>query len=205
MGGVDGHGATSGLKRGLERIGKAFAIVIIGVGHRNFLDAFFHQHLCHDHALACIRGGGPEKQAIVGIVRVAQPRACGRGGDHHNTIGQRHVLQDRAGHTRTIRPHDAFNSVRGNQTFRSGCRRTRIRAGGIRAYRGDLGTIQQQATVCDFFHRQFRAIRHRGGQRFNRTGKAQDHAKFDFSCMATRDCTCGNQGRRCACKKQLFH
>jgi len=99
VGCVDGDRATSGFVGCLEAVGETLAVVVVGVGHRDFLDAEVHQDFRHHDALTRIRRGGAEEQAVVFVVLVAKAGRCGRGRYHDHAVRHGNVGQGRTGDT----------------------------------------------------------------------------------------------------------
>ena len=195
--------AACRLVRRLERVGKAFAVVVVGVCHGNRGHAFLNQKVRKNRTLTRVGRGCAEEQTVVfGFGQ--RRRCCGRR-DHDHPVRYGDVGQNRAGHARAIRAHDAFDPVRCNQALRSGCGCSAINACAVGAHRRDFHATHQSATFRHFSHRHFGTRGHRRRQGFNWSGKAKDDAQLHFVSVAFRISGTGHQGSRCCGCQKVFH
>jgi hypothetical protein len=178
MRGDDGHRAATCLERSRERVGKALAVVVVGVGDRERRDPFFLQDVGHDLALTRIRRRGAEEQAIVLDRRQARRRGGRR--DRGHAIRHGDIVDDGARDAGTVGAHDRDDIVGRDEALGSGSGRSGIDAGGIGAHRSDRLTTEELAGIGSFLHRHFRAGGHGWCQRLDRAGKAEDHTHLHF-------------------------
>ncbi len=192
MRGVDRHRAASRLEVGLNAVSQTLAVVVIGIGDRNFVVAFRLQDFRHDLALTRIGRRRAEEKAIV-LNRRQRRRGCGWR-DHDRAVGDGDVRQNGGGHAGTVSAHDGCDAFRGDQTLSRGSCGRGVDAGAVSANRRQRLAAQEGLTIGDLLHRQLSAGAHGGGHRFNRAGKAQKNADFHGMRSGVRR---AGHGQRC--------
>jgi hypothetical protein len=130
-----------------------------------------------------------------------QRRRGGRRRDHDDAVRHRDVGEHGARDARAVAADDARRR-RGDQALGHGGRGAGVDAGRVAAHAFDGRAAEEQAASVDLGDRGLGTLRHLLGERFQRTGEAEDDAELDVFLGERRT---GDERGRGGAKKQFLH